>query len=628
LHQAGACTKRGLAPSGGFFLFPPFILSPYLCFVLKNKSKTPKSSPSLLDWLLPFGLILLATYLVYAPSFQFGFTNWDDPTYVKDNPLIRDFSAQGFQKLFTVFLSGNYHPFVLVSYWLEMKWGGGDPAVFHKVNWLLHSLNAILVWAILRVFFKSPYAALAGALLFAVHPLHVESVAWVTERKDVLYGFFLLLSVFVYLKYSEDRPALGIGLALLLFVFSGLSKGQAVALVPALVVLDYLRGKKVLDTAYILRILPFVIIALGIGILAIYAQQNQANVRIQNGYGAFEQILIGFQGLWFYLSRTLAPVGLSAFYTYPDISGGIPSGLMLNALGGIVFLGILGYTFKKSPSVFAGLILFFLTIFPVLQFLPVGNAAMADRYYYIPALGLCMVLAYGVEYYQHQSISKPLLALTLAYLLSMTYLARNRVMIWKDSFTLWENVLENYPDAAIAWNSLANAWYEKNEYGKAAEYFEKAISFDATDPKSFNNLGNCYDRTGRPELAVVQFKKALDIRPGDPMVYTNLGVAYDRMGKADSAIEAHRQSVQIAPTPLGYANLANVLEKAGQLEASVEACKSAIALDPNYALAYNNLGVALYRMGKIEEAIEALKSAARLGYGPAKDYLSPNGIAW
>jgi len=576
-------------------------------------------------------LIFASTWFVYANSFGFGFTNWDDPVYVVENPYIRDFSWQGIKKIFTVFLSGNYHPFVLLSYWLELNFFGFAPAVFHKTNWFLHSVNSLFVYAILRQYVSGKFSALAGALIFAVHPLHVESVAWVTERKDVLFGFFLLLSTWIYLKSDLRKYDLAYFSALLFFVFSGLSKGQAVILVPILVVLDYARGVKLLDKKYIIRILPFILIALAIGILAIYAQQNQANVRVQSGYGILEQGMTGFYGLFFYLYKTVFPFKLSAFYPYPDLSNGYPLFLVAGAVAGVALL-IGGLSLIKfRPLVFAGFLLFFLSIFPVLQFLPVGNAMAADRYYYIPAFGLCLLIGALIDITEKKfSPGKqyPVHIILILFLIPMAWLAKGRTQVWKDSFALWGNVIRNYPEAAIAWNSLANAYYEQNQYSEAIQYFEQALKLDATDPKSFNNLGNCYDRTGQPEKAVPLFLQALKIRPNDAMVYTNLGVAYDKLGKKQEAIESHTRSVELRPTPLGYANLANVLEKAGRFEDSAEYCRKALAMDPNYALAHNNLGVALYRMGRVEEAVLSLQKAARLGYEPAQKYLGENGIRW
>lgn len=585
--------------------------------------------------ILPFplaGLIVLAaTWIVYSGTFAFGFTNWDDPTYVKDNPLIRDFTFAGIQKIFSVFLSGNYHPFVLLSYWMEMKFLGGDPSVFHKVNWFLHALNSLLVLAILSRYMSGKFSALAGALLFAVHPLHVESVAWVTERKDVLFGFFLLLSLWTYLKSDKDKFDIFYLLSILFFICSGLSKGQAVMLIPALLALEYWEGRDLKNLKFIFRVLPFVILALGIGVLAVYAQQHQANVRIQTGYGFTEQMMVGFQGLWFYVSKTLIPFHLSAFYPYPDISSGLPLHLILSAAAGMVVLAGGIFLIRIDKKLFAGFMLFFLSLLPVLQFLPVGNAMAADRYYYIPALGLCLMLGYAMDRAEKRfSPGKqyPVHMLALVFLLPMAWLARERTQVWKDSFALWSNVIKNYPEASIAWNSLANAYYEKNQYAEAIQYFETAIQLDATDPKSFNNLGNCYDRTGKPDKAVPLFLKALEIRPGDAMVYTNLGVSYDKLGKLEEAIQAHEKSVSLMPSPLGYANLANVLEKAGKYEASADACRKALEMDPNYGLAHNNLGVALYRLGRVEEAVSSLQQAARLNYTPAQDYLRQNGISW
>ena len=594
---------------------------------MAKMKKNELSTPSFWSEGWVFALLAIAAFVVYQPTLNFGFTNWDDPTYVKDNPWIRDFTADGFKRLFTVFLSGNYHPLVLVSYWLEMKWGGGDPSLFHKTNLILHILNSILTYLILRRIFSAMYPALFAALLFAVHPLHVESVAWITERKDVLFGLFLLLSLWVYQSDATGRFGWRYWLSLFLFILSGLSKGQAVMLVPALLVLDFIAGKATLQKSYIMRVLPFVFIGLAIGLLAVYTQQQQANVRVQVGYGFFAQMLVGFQGIWFYLSRTLVPFELSAFYPYPDISDGIPFGLWFSGIAGIVALLAGLWSYRYDKLVFAGFAFFLLTILPVLQFLPVGNAMAADRYYYIPAIGAFILMAAALQKWVSQYGIKGWI-LPMVCIIIMGYFGRLRTYVWKDSFSLWENVITNYPTAAIAWNSLANAYYEQNRYGDAITYFEEALKLDQSDPKSYNNLGNCYDRTGRPEAAIPLFKKALEIRPNDAMVYTNLGVAYDRLGQLDSAVAAQTRSVELMPTPLGYTNLANVLEKQGNFEASAAYCRKALEMDPGYALAHNNLGVALYRLGQMEAAVQSLQEAARRGYGPAQQFLSQNGITW
>jgi len=596
---------------------------------MAGKSASNSASFSIPIW-VSFLAITLAVAWVYGNVRDFGFTNWDDPTYVRDNPLIRAKGWGAIQELFSVFLSGNYHPLVLLSYWMEIHGIKDSPVIFHTTNLILHGINAGLLVFILKRWIPILPATL-GALVFAVHPLHVESVAWITERKDVLYTFFLCLSWIAWLQFNKSKynNYLYYILSIVLFIASGLSKGQAVVLVPILMVGDWLSGQSLYDKRWWMRLAPFIVLAMGIGVLAIYAQQHHSNVRIQQGYGFFEQFLAGGYAFSFYVQKVLLPLRLSAFYVYPALTDGIPISLIIGAITGFALIGTAIWFWRKDKPLLAAFAWLFLPLFPVLQFLPVGNAIAADRYMYVPMIGVAF--GFGVLFHRLSPQIKKYPWVIAAAILSIGtwgYLARQRTMVWKDSFSLWQDVIVHYPEAAIAWNSLANAYYDQQQYPQAIQYFEEALLRDSSDIKTYNNLGNSYDKTGNPQKAIPLFLKALHLKPEDAMAWTNLGVTYEHAGLRDSAIVAHTRSVELSPSPLGYANLGNVLERAGQLEASEKYCRKALEMDPNYALAHNNLGVALYRMGRVPEAIESLKMAARLGYPSAQAYLSENGISW
>jgi len=606
----------------------------------KPKSKPqPKKAAPKPAFVFPLWLSLLLigslTYISYIPTFSNFFTNWDDPAYVYENRLITDFTFAGIKHLFTVYLSGNYHPLVLLSYAIEYHFFKFDPKVYHTTNLLLHIANSMLVCTIIQRLTGNRLSGFIAGLLFGIHPLHVESVAWITERKDVLYSFFFLSAGLSWLYFKEKNQPRYYAATLILFILSCLSKGQAVALPLILFVFDFIQGRKLLEKKNILEKIPFFIIALIFGFVALSAQKTGGNIRVANNYTFFDNLVIGLYGMVFYLYKTMLPFKLSAYYPYPLKTGALlPYIYYMAAVAGLFIMAASVYASKYSQKITAGFLLFLILLLPVMQVLPVGNAIAADRYYYLSSLGVFYLAGeeFSFLFAQYKSTThylKYMLPLLMfGFMLFLSQTTRERVKIWNNSFSLWEDVTVNYPTAAIAYNNLANAYEKTGDYENTIKYFLLAIERDSTDPKTFNNLGNAYDKLGQYDKALAHYLHAIRLRPNDAMAYTNLGTCYYKIGKTEEAVAAHEKSISIMPTPLALSNLANAEDKLEHYDKAIEYCRRAIAMEPEYALAYNNLGVALFKKGQRQEALDNLKIAARKGYPLAQDYLRKNNIQW
>ncbi len=338
---------------------------------------------------------LLLTLLVYFPSLINGFTNWDDNEYI-NNPFVNNLSLAGVVKTFSIYFSGNYHPLTLISLGLDHMIGGNNPFIYHFTNLLLHLLNTLLVFLLVKRLTQNNLLALLTFILFGVHTLHVESVAWVSERKDVLYSFFYLASLIIYTSYASGRKGVFYGLSILFFLLSLLAKGQAIMLVVILPLIDYVKGRKWFSLKVLSEKIPFFLLSL-LFILIAFRAQESANAIDYSYFTRPERFAFASFGMAQYLIKSILPLGLSAYYPYPPrlLSGGIPSFYWLYIISLPIFLTGSYFLFKRSRIYAFGLCMFFLNLLPLLQLIPVGGAMMADRYFYMPSVGLLLCLAAG-----------------------------------------------------------------------------------------------------------------------------------------------------------------------------------------------------------------------------------------
>jgi len=585
-----------------------------------GKSRPKKASlPDALTgpWLL---LPLLAlTALAFWPSLNNDFVNWDDIVYIMNNNMIRTVSAENITKIFSSFYMGNYHPFTLLSFMFDYQIAGLTSPTYHIHNLILHLLNTALVFLLAaRLPGISRYLALFVALIFAVHPMHVESVAWISERKDLLYTFWYLLSLLAYTEWLKQRRLIWLPLSLLLFLFSLLSKAQAVTLPLVLILLDYLSARR-FNLRMALGKIPFFAFALLFGIIAIYAQQADNSVN-PVGLKVWESLFYGFYSIWVYLFKFLIPVQLTCLYEYPFTAGHtIPWYVWASPLIIPVLAAVLWFTRKSRPLTAFGILFFLATIFPVLQFLPVGVAIVAERYTYIPYIGLAFVAIDLVGYLlrnQTTAIRRNTAFAGLAILLLFALLTRNRCEVWTDSVTLWTDVMEKNPETVAAY---VNRGYMYNQYEqpqKAIDDCTRGLALDPDNAKLYYNRGIAWRKLKNDSLALLDFNAALnaDSSSGDP--YLDRGIIYtDVLGEYDKGIADFRKYLRYRiDNPNGNFNMAVAFLKKSQYDSALHYAENTMRLDPAMAAGPFITAVVHAAMANYPLAVEFATRARDMGH--------------
>jgi tetratricopeptide (TPR) repeat protein len=545
---------------------------------------------------------LLLTLIVYFPSLINGFTNWDDNEYI-NNPFVNNLSFAGIVKIFSVYFSGNYHPLTLISLGIDHLIGGENPFIYHFTNLILHLGNTFLVFLLVKRLTQNNLIAILTFMLFGVHTLHVESVAWVSERKDVLYSFFYLASLTIYTNYASGRKGVYYGLSLIFFLFSLLAKGQAVVLVTILPFIDYVKGRKWFSVKVLSEKIPFFLLSLFFIWIAFRAQESAKAIDFSY-FSLPERFAFASYGLAQYLIKSILPFGLSAYYPYPPrlLTGGIPSFYWFYLISLPLFLTGSYFLIKRSKIYVFGLGMFLLNLLPLLQLIPVGGAMMADRYFYMPSVGLLLCFTAGLL-----EIRKPRIryAMTGLFILGLSILSFSRIMVWKESLTLWNDVISKYDYAKVAFCDRGLAYSSLGQWDKAIADYNQAIRID---PENFNanyNRGLAYTALEQWDKAITDYTRAIRINPKYIKAYSNRSVAYNNLGQWDKSIADCSIAIGIDPDyKETYSNRGIAYCNLGQWNKAIADYAKAIELDPNYATACYNLGVAHYNLEQIDKAIE------------------------
>ncbi len=461
---------------------------------------------------------LALTAAALFPTLQNGFTTWDDPLYILENPLVRSVSPGS---VFTIFTTpqyaGNYHPVTLLAVAAQYAVFGASPFGYHLVSLLLHLGVTFLVFRLSFALTGNELVAAGAALLFGLHPLHVEPVAWIADQKDLLYTGFFLGAALAYLRYRESGDARTLyRTALPLFLLSLLSKGVAVTLPAALLCIDWYRDGRLRPGA-VKEKLPFFALSLLFGIAALAAQSSAGAISPNDIDGPVGRLLIASRGYVLYIAKLFVPFGLSPFYPYPRE---IPAHYWAFPL---IATGILGAAFgarKRYPLVFTGVAWYTVTVAPVLQLLQVGNASMADRYAYLPSVGILLIAASAFA----AAVGRPgasasrrrfLVATGAVYVLALAGLSATASAVWRDGATLWSRVVEQYPDSPKGWFNRGYARHTLGHYRAAVADYDRAIALNPDYPKLWSNRGFTRFAMGDRAGALDDFSRELRSRPDD-----------------------------------------------------------------------------------------------------------------
>jgi tetratricopeptide (TPR) repeat protein len=608
------------------------------------------------QWMVPV-LIGVATFIAFLPVLQNGFVSWDDGKNLLENPNYRGLGWTELRWMFTTFYMGHYQPLSWLTLGSDYLLWGMRPSGYHLTSLLLHAANAVLFYflTVRLLSLSASYAtgelavqiaAVFSAVLFAIHPLRVESVVWATERRDVLAGFFFLLTLLCYVKAvtgEKRNSARWLGAALIVYVLSLLSKATGMTLPLVLLVLDIYPLRRLgggagkwfgSESRTVWREkIPFLLAAVACAIVALLAQREAGALRTLERYNIGFRLAQALFGLVFYLWKTIIPLGLSPLYEAPfyfKLSG------ETIFLGAVIVLALsiaLWYARHSWPAGLASWVFYLLLVAPVLGLAQSGPQLVADRYSYLSCLSWAILAGAGLLYCWRAWESGRIRARPFFFAMGMAGLVPvvlldltwKQVQVWHDSERLWRYVLSITPESSFAQNNLGNLLSARGELGEAMERFRYALNANPRFAEAHYNLGNVLYIRGELDEAMEQYREAVKIRPGYAEAHYNLGVALAKRGRQDEAIEHYREALRLKPDDAeAHNNLGNVLYMRGELDEAMEQYREAVRIRPGYSEAHYNLGVALARQGQLDEAIGHYRETLRLqpGFPEARQALS------
>ena len=602
---------------------------------------------------LAFPLIVVSlTFIAFLPALTNDFVNWDDLDNLTENPFYRGMGWSQLRWMWTTTLMGLYIPLTWMTFGLDYLVWGMNPVGYHLTSLLLHTANAGLFYLIaqrlISLTLDDPLAhdlgvrlgAAFAALLFGVHPLRVESVAWATERRDVLCGFFFLASILAYLRHARSEEAgqwrRWYWASLGLFIAAVLSKAPAVTLPAVLVILDFhplhrlgARPKSWLESPgarVVSEKIPFILVSAAGSVIAALA--NRGNLSSLAELSMVERVAVCSYGLGFYLWKTIAPVHLAPLYELrtPIQLTAWPVLLSAAAVVGITSLAVLGR--HRWPGVGAAWFCSLILFTPVLGIAQNGPQIAADRYTYLPTLPW-MVLAGGalarVVHATQPSIQVVTkLALPALAVAGLAVLTCVQTLTWRSSERLWAHALSIAP-SSIAHYNFALVLEGQGRWDQAVEHYRQALAIKPDFPEAHYNWGVIRSRQGRADEALVQYRETVRIKPDHAEAHYNWALLVAAQRKDDEAIDHYAAALRSRP---GFAaahnSWANVLVRRGQWAGAIEHYREALRLRPEYAEAHNNLGSALARQERWDEAIDHYRRALEIrpDFGAARDNLN------
>jgi tetratricopeptide (TPR) repeat protein len=578
--------------------------------------------------------IAAVTVVAFLPVLSNGFVSWDDDKNFLDNPHFRGLGPSQLHWMWTTFHMGHFVPLSWMTLGLDYTLWGLNPLGYHLTNLLLGAANAVLVYAIARrLFEKSGWARLEGrgdlvtlgaaiaALLFALHPLRVESVAWATERRDVLSAFFTMSSILVYLgAIDRERPAARYWAAVALFACALLSKATTMTVPAVLAILNVYPLKRLGGSAgwwsdaarrVYRELIPFALLSAGAAALSIVALHPPDQLNL------VQKLAVSAYSLAFYSWKTIVPADLSPLYEMPQH---VDPGELRFVLGYATVLGLAAAAWlsrRRAPAVTAALIAFAVISLPMLGVVQNGPQIAADRYTYhsAPALAILGATAFLMLPRPRALISVLGVVAVLAILATLTW---TQTEVWRDSETLWTRVLEVDSTSAIAQSAMANVRYKQDRIDEGIAFSERAVALAPDYAEGHNSLGVGLARLNRAPEAIAEYHKALALKPDYDLAENNLGIAMASVGLVDSAIVHYRRALELNPdNASAQVNWGNALVRLDRSNEAIPHYERALALQPSSADAHLNWGVALAREAKYGDAIVHFRAALRIDHGNA-----------
>jgi tetratricopeptide (TPR) repeat protein len=583
---------------------------------------------------IAFALLAVAaiTVAAYAGAFDNAFVQWDDPMYIVDNPSVLQ---KRYDVLTRAVFGSNYHPLTMVSYALNVS-EPLSPRPFIVTNVIVHAVNTGLVfWLSFLLSRRRLSVAILVALLFGIHPMHVESVAWISERKDVLYVFFLLTGAITYWRYLEKRTPARLGVTFLLFLLACLSKGMAVVFPVLMVLLDYWKRRPIFEKRAVLEKIPFFATALLFGLIALNVQSagdfhgllipNQDNLRAMaetTPFSTIQRITLPTYGHMMYVAKLFAPVPLAGIYPYPSTPAEANHvKFLISFLFFLATLAIVAWDARRTRVLAFGVGWYLVCIVPVLQWIPVGSAIMADRYSYLSYFGLLFALAMGIVSFTEKRRALRGAVWVGCAVFAVFLFARTVAYVetWRDTDTLWTTVIKSSPRSALAYATRGNLRGRAGRIPEALNDLQTARMLDPGREDVYEDLGNAYAGLGKPDSALAMLDQAVRIAPTLGRAHSNRAILYLRLGRPTEALSDLAKAQELAPEAAGKLHFSrgNGYLQLGRVREAVAEFDRAIEIGDGGADAFFNRGLCKLEMGDRAGAAADFRGALRLDPGHA-----------
>lgn len=590
---------------------------------LKQSASVNRNSNIYWKFLLP---VLAVTFILFLPALQNGFTNWDDVLYVTQNSLLKDVSIEGLKNIFSTPLVSNYHPLTVLSLALNYQVAELSPMSYHLTSVLLHVINTGLVfWFIWLLSSGNKWVSAFVALLFGIHPMHVESVAWISERKDLLYTLFYVGAMIVYVSYVRTKQIKYLVWVTVLGAFSLLCKPAAIVLPLSLLTLDYFLRRE-WKISWITEKIPLFILSaiMAYTTLSIQSQKAVASVEI---HGIIDRICFAGFGLIWYLLKVIVPYPLSALHPFPkELSVYYYLGTAAS-VAGILFMALK----VRSRNYLFGFGFYIINLLLVLQLISIGNAVVAERYTYVPYISIFFLMAMEAARLVSGNGSKYkwiVFSVAGIWICSLAYITWTRIPVWKSSQVLWEDVLSHYPHSSRAWTNKGLDLYDQKKWPEVIEHLTKALAEDPHHKDALEWRSRAYLEMKEGDKALADAMELLKLYPKKEVAQFLVARSQDATSQYDAALATYNQLITDYPDKPEYFNNRGVLyfNKLKNYQAAKADFEQAIQLNPNTGSYYLNLSRCYYMLNDVSGARNYAVKAIKLGTEVDNDYQKAIGI--
>ena len=559
------------------------------------------------------------TLAVFLQVNQHDFINLDDPIYVKDNTHVQSgITLSGTIWAFTTSHAHLWHPLTWLSLMLDYQLYGLNAGGFHVTNLILHILSTILLFVLLNRITGATWKSAFVAALFALHPLHVETVSWITKRKDVLSALFWMLTLYLYVYYTEKPVMKRYLLVLLCYVCGVMSKPMVVTLPVMMILFDYWPLKRFASARNNLILwqlkekIPFFMLSI-VSIFSVFYINRIRGNPLEFGPPFASRIANASFAFIAYLDKTFWPRDLSFFYPFSDQ---IPLWQVLGSLGLIFFITLVAIiAVKRLPFLFVGWAWYTIAIAPVLGIIFNSDRTMSDNYTYLPSIGIFIMIAWGVPllFPRQDMRQKVFVTAGMVFIAVIAVMAWKQCGYWKSSATISGHALQINDNNYMAHNVMGSALIVEGKTDEALNHYSASIHLKPNYAPTYVSRGLSYEKLARYQLALNDFNHALSLQPDFDDAFNGRGVIYEKLGRHQQAINDYSQAINRNPADIDvYVKRGSLYEKLGRYQLAINDYNQLIHLNPAYAIAYNNRGTVFYKFGQYQEAIADYARAIRL----------------